>query len=136
VLELKALELARPHLLPEDLQSLLSENVAPATESEPVRIDNSLHAYLIDKANNYYIKDFFRRHGPYYEILFDWEDQDRETAIETVHQHREILEALLKQSWRGARKALSYHIRHNHPILTRVVDARRTHKSGTRHAHT
>jgi DNA-binding GntR family transcriptional regulator len=120
VLELKALNLARPRLLAEDLRSLLSKNVAPEARSEPVKIDNSLHAYFIDKANNSYIKDFFQRHGQYYEILFDWEDQDRKTAIETVHQHRQILEALLNQDWREARKALSYHIRHNHPILSRL----------------
>jgi DNA-binding GntR family transcriptional regulator len=120
VLELKALELARPHLVAQDLESLLIKNVAPGARSEPVKIDNSLHAYFIDKASNSYIKDFFRRHGPYYEILFDWEDQDRKTAIETVQQHRDILEALLKQDWRGARKALSYHIHHNHPILSKL----------------
>ena len=120
VLELKALNLAQPHLLVQDLRLLLSNNVAPEASSEPVTIDNSLHAYFIDKANNSYIKDFFQRHGPYYEILFDWEDQDRKTAIETVRQHRNILESLLKQDWRGARKALSFHIRHNHPILSKL----------------
>jgi DNA-binding GntR family transcriptional regulator len=120
VLELKALSLARPHLLPEDLQSMVSKNVAPTSASEPVKIDNSLHAYFIDKANNAYIKDFFQRQGQYYEILFDWEDQDRKTAIETVHQHLEILESLLRKDWREARKALSHHIRHNHPILSKL----------------
>jgi DNA-binding GntR family transcriptional regulator len=121
VLELKALELARPHLVAKDLQLLLDKNVAPGSRTEPVKIDNSLHAYLIDKANNTYIKDFFQRHGPYYEILFDWEDQDRKTAIETVRQHRDILEALLREDWRRARKALSYHIRLNHPILSKLT---------------
>ncbi len=120
VLELKALEIARPHLKADDLRSLLGKNVAPESHSAPMKIDNSLHAYFIEEANNPYIKDFFRRHGPYYEILFDWEDQDRKTAIETVHQHRDILEALLKQNWRGARKAISYHIRYNHPILSKL----------------
>ncbi len=120
VLELKALSLARPHLLPEDLRSMISKNVVPTSASEPVKIDNSLHAYFIDKANNSYIKDFFQRQGQYYEILFDWEDQDRKTAIETVHQHLEILEALLREEWREARKALSHHIRHNHPILSKL----------------
>jgi DNA-binding GntR family transcriptional regulator len=130
VLELKALELARPHLLQQDLRSMLSKNVPPQSKSEPVRIDNSLHAYFIDKANNPYIKDFFQRHGPYYEILFDWEDQDRKTAIETVHQHHEILDALLNQNWRRARNALSYHIRHNHPILSKVANADGSAKRG------
>jgi DNA-binding GntR family transcriptional regulator len=120
VLELKALSLARPHLLAEDLRSMISKNVVPTSASEPVKIDNSLHAYFINKANNSYIKDFFQRQGQYYEILFDWEDQDRKTAIETVHQHLQILKALLKDDWREARKALSHHIRHNHPILSKL----------------
>jgi DNA-binding GntR family transcriptional regulator len=129
VLELKALSLARPRLVAQDLQALLSKNVVPANESESVKIDNSLHAYFIEKAKNSYIKDFFQRHGPYYEVLFDWEDQDRKTAIETVHQHQDILIALLKQNWGQARKALSYHIRQYHPILSKSVSARRTRKS-------
>ncbi len=128
VLELKALSLARPRLLDRDLQALLSKNVVPANEPEPVKIDNSLHAYFIEKANNSYIKDFFQRHGPYYEILFDWEDQDRKTAVETVHQHQDILSALLTQNWGQARKALSFHIRNYHPILSKVASALRERK--------
>jgi DNA-binding GntR family transcriptional regulator len=123
VLELKALDLARPRLLAQDLETMLRKNVPPQLKSGPVRIDNSLHAYIIDKAGNTYIKDFFQRHGPYYEILFDWEDQDRDTAIETVQQHHDILDALLKQEWRRARNALSSHIRHNHPILSKIASA-------------
>ena len=88
---------------------------------ERPRIDESLHAYIIEKSNNGYIKDFFDRHGPYHAILFDWEDQDRQTAIETARQHRDILNALLQKKWRTARKALSDHIRWNHPILSKVV---------------
>ncbi|HVT30810.1 MAG TPA: GntR family transcriptional regulator [Lacipirellulaceae bacterium] len=126
VLELKALSLARPRLVDRDLQALLSKNVVPVDESEPVKIDNSLHAYFIEKANNSYIKDFFQRHGSYYEILFDWEDQDRKTAIETVRQHQAILSALVERNWAQARKALSYHIRQYHPILSKIVSARRT----------
>ena len=42
------------------------------------------------------------------------------TAIETIRQHREILTAMLAQNWSAARKALSHHIRHNHPILDEV----------------
>lgn len=121
LLELKALELAKPHLVKEDLQKILDGNVIPKTNADKVLIDNSLHEYIIDKAGNYYIKDFFQRQGRYYDILFDWEDQDRETAIETVRQHRSILNSLIKKDWRSARKALSYHIRDNHPILSKIV---------------
>ncbi|WP_417381561.1 FCD domain-containing protein [Gimesia sp.] len=121
LLELKALELAKPHLKEEDLQKILNGNVIPQSAKEDVQIDNSLHEYLIEKAGNYYIKDFFQRQGRYYDILFDWEDQDRETAIETVRQHQAILTALIKKDWRAARKALSYHIRDNHPILSKII---------------
>lgn len=121
VLELKALDLARPHLKDDDLHRLLRGNSVPKSAGKPPQIDNSLHEYLIGKAGNPYIKDFFERHGRYYDILFDWEDLDRPTAIETIRQHREILEALLARDWRGARRALSYHIRDNHPILSRII---------------
>jgi len=121
LLELKALELAKSHLEEADLQKILDGNVIPQSENEAVQIDNSLHEYLIEKAGNYYIKDFFQRQGRYYDILFDWEDQDRETAIETVRQHRAILTALIRKDWRSARKALSYHIRDNHPILSKII---------------
>ncbi len=121
LLELKALELARPHLVDEDLQSMLDGNAMPTSEDDLPRVDDSLHTYIIEKANNVYIKEFFDRHSPYYSILFDWEDQDRETAVETIRQHRIILSALLNKDWRAARKALSHHIRCNHPILNKIV---------------
>lgn len=121
LLELKALDLAKPFLVKEDLQKILDGNVIPKSDSESVLIDNSLHEYIIEKAGNYYIQDFFQRQGRYYDILFDWEDQDRKTAIETVRQHQSILKALIKKDWRSARKALSYHIRDNHPILSKIV---------------
>lgn len=124
VLELKALELARPHLVAGDLQAILEGNRFPETDDDLPVIDNSLHAYIIEKAGNEYIKEFFLRQGRYYEILFDWEDEDRPTAIETVQQHHDILRALLAKDWGGARRALSHHILMNHPILSRIVPRR------------
>jgi len=52
--------------------------------------------------------------------LFEWEDHDQEVAIETMRQHREILNALLKKNWSAAKKAMSHHIRDNHPILGKL----------------
>ena len=121
LLELKALDLSKSHLIEEDLRRILNGNVVPEADTDRVLIDNSLHEYIIEKAGNYYIQDFFQRQGRYYDILFDWEDHDRETAIETVRQHQSILNALIKKDWRSARKALSYHIRDNHPILSKIV---------------
>jgi DNA-binding GntR family transcriptional regulator len=121
LLELKALELARPRIDPARIQQLLDCNRFPLTEADWPQIDNSLHAYLIELAGNPYISDFFLRQGRFYDILFDWEDQDRDTAIETVRQHREILEAIQEKEWSAARKALAWHIRWNHPILSRLI---------------
>ncbi len=121
VLELKALELAQPRMVPSKIQALLDRNLFPASDADWPQIDNSLHAYILEQAGNPYIKDFFDRQGRYYEILFDWEDQDREAAIETVRQHRQILEAIIRQDWQSAKSALSWHIRWNHPILSKVV---------------
>ncbi len=119
-LELKALELAWDHLEPEQLQRMLQRNRLPRRRGEHPRVDESLHAYLIEKAGNPYIEDFFRRHGPYYAVLFHWEDHDRRIALQTVRQHRAILRALLERNRRQARRLLSHHIRHNHPILGRL----------------
>ncbi|WP_437204014.1 GntR family transcriptional regulator [Planctomicrobium sp. SH664] len=138
MLELKALDLSRPHLRDEDLQMILDGNQLPASEEVEPLVDNTLHAYLIDKAGNPYIRDFFERHGRYYEILFEWEAGDRTASVEAIHHHREILEALLLRDWKSAKRALSHHIRSNHPVLVRVAhrhgsfsNAESPHSNGT-----
>jgi DNA-binding GntR family transcriptional regulator len=121
VLELKALELARRKLDAQVLQRILDGNVVPESPNEPLRSDDSLHEYLITTANNSYIRDFFERHGRYYLQFFNWEgSNNRATAIEAIRQHRQILKAMLAKNWSEARKALSHHILHNHPILNEV----------------
>jgi len=129
-LELKALTLAFPKLVSADLQRMLDANVYPATAEELPQIDESLHAYLIKLSSNAYVKDFFARQGRYYELLFHWEDHDRDTAIETIRQHREILTHLIERNELAARKALSYHILNNHPILTQIAEIE-TNEEGT-----
>jgi DNA-binding GntR family transcriptional regulator len=121
LLELKALELAQPRLEPARIQTLLDGNRFAASDAEWPQIDNTFHAYIVEQAGNHYIRDFFERQGRYYEMLFDWEDLDREIATETVRQHRQILEAILRQDWQAARSALSWHIRCNHPILSTIM---------------
>lgn len=120
VLELKALELARPHLVAADLQAMLDNNRLPPSKDEEPVIDNSLHSYFIDKAGNFYIKDFFERHGSYFAMIFRKEAKDRDAAIGTAKDHQAVLIALLNKDWRGARKALSRHIRFNHPVLSKI----------------
>lgn len=120
VLELKALELARPKLETSELKRLLELNVTPTSADAPLNVDESLHEYLISTAGNGYIRDFMDRQGRYYRLLFEWEDRDRSVAIETMRQHHEILTALIKKKWSAARKALSHHILDNHPILSQI----------------
>lgn len=117
-LELKALELAWPQLVDDDLQRMYDGNVLPAGNGQQPIIDNTLHGYIITKADNRYITDFFGRHGKYYETFFRWEEADRQSAIATVHQHRAILGAMLARDRRAARAALVAHIRFRHPVLT------------------
>jgi len=115
-LELKALELARPHLEAADLQRMLHGN-EPGTE----RLDNDLHRYLIDKAGNRFIREFFERHGRYYSALFDYAAPEANVVKAMARQHRAILRALLARDWRAARKALAQHIRAQRPIVRRLL---------------
>ncbi len=116
-LELKALELAWHRLVDEDLQRMLDGNLIPTVPDEEPRNDNSLHAYLVEKARNPYIADFFERHGSYYRALFDWEALDREAQVQAVRHHRAIITALLARDRRAAAQSLIDHIRDNHPVL-------------------
>ena len=119
VLELKALGLAKGRLDDKKLKIILNGNVLPKNSELP-KVDNSLHSYIIEKARNRYIKDFFEHYGKYYEILFDWEDSNKKSAIRAAKQHRAILRALLKKDWRAAKKAMVYHIRNNHEVLKNI----------------
>ncbi len=123
-LELKALNLARPHLVDEDLRKILDGNHLPETPTDEPLIDDSLHQYIILRADNRYIADFFQRHGQYFSLLFDWEALDRETKIQTVRQHRDILEAILRKDWPLAESALEFHIQNNHPVLRKRMRER------------
>lgn len=120
-LELKALKLAWPRLVDEDLQQMLSRNRLPSSSRHQPESDDSLHSYLIEKAGNPYIADFFERHGKYYKVLFEWEGMDRKARIQTVRHHRAILTALLRRNRRAAVRALKNHIRHNHPVIQRFA---------------
>ena len=117
VLEPKALDLAWPRLVDEDLKTIYDGNMVPTGADQQPIVDDSLHAYIVGKAGNRYIRDFFQRHGRYFETLFEWEGTDRDAAIETVHQHRAILGALLARDREAAREALVAHVRFSHPIL-------------------
>src|SRR5262249_43541529 len=118
-LEVMALDLAWPRLADEELQAIHDRNRLPEGPNDRPVVDNSLHAYLIEKSKNPFIADFFDRHGAYYNILFDYESLDRDALIQAVQQHREILEALLRRDRPAAERALVNHIRNNHPLANR-----------------
>jgi DNA-binding GntR family transcriptional regulator len=118
-LEVKALDLARPALVAEDLQRMLAGNSAAAAAQS--RIDNNLHRYFIEKSGNRYIASFFDSHGGYYTALFDYAALGAEVVSEMAAQHRDILENALARRWVKARAALSNHIRAQKPVMEKVI---------------
>ena len=110
-LELKALDLARPRLERADLERMLANNEKS--------LDNDLHRYLLEKSQNRYIRDFFDRHGAYFTTLFD--TLSAGAVREMAAEHRRVLQALLRQDWTGAREALACHIRHQRPVVRKMM---------------
>ena len=124
VMELKALELAQFKLskpqAKQRLKEIKASNQISKNGKVKVRIDNSLHQYLLELADNPYLDDFFQRHGKYYSILFEWEGGNDNAAIQAVHQHHAIIDALINEKWALARTELSEHLRTNHPVLQEI----------------
>ena len=124
VMELKALELAQSKLSKPEakhrLQEIKASNQILKNRKVKVKIDNSLHQYLLELAGNPYLDDFFQRHGKYYYILFEWEGGNENAAIQAVHQHHAIIDALIDEDWALARTELSEHLRTNHPVLQEI----------------
>jgi DNA-binding GntR family transcriptional regulator len=127
VLDLKALALAWPRLVDEDIQRMIDLHHLPNLADGAPRIDHSLHDYLIDKAGNRYITEFFERHGPFFAALLDWEELDREAAVQTVREHLAILNALLQRDRPAAERALSDHIHNHHSLLRQRVRSHGAH---------
>lgn len=121
VLELKALDLARPRIREADLLPILAGN--PAVENDqPPLLDNRLHDYLIEKSGNRYIQLFFRQYtAAYFTAAFDHAAPEARVVAEMAAQHRAILEALIARRWGRAREALVQHIRAQKPILMRIL---------------
>jgi DNA-binding GntR family transcriptional regulator len=118
VLELKALDLARDRLDAAELKRMLAGNVPGVRRP---RLDNDLHVYFVEKADNAYIGDFFERHGAYYTSVFDFAAPETCLVSEMAEQHRAILEALIARDWPKARAALSRHIRAQRPIVKALL---------------
>lgn len=121
-LELKALDLARPHLERDQLEQMLAGNPVTA-EGEPPRLDNRLHQYLIERSGNRYMQSFFRQYtATYYTAVFDYAAPEAHVVAEMSSQHRQILEALIAKHWAKARQALSDHIWAQRPILKNLLN--------------
>ena len=122
VLELKALDLARPRLERAMLDELLRGNQAPEKDAAAV-FDNRLHAYWIKKSENTYIIEFFNAYGRFFTTLL--EDLAPEAAVvaEVAEQHCRILEAVIDHRWPDARRELRRHIRDQAPIAKRAMEA-------------
>ena len=110
VLEKKALTLARPNLVDADLRRMLAGNTSRTGNP---RIDNSLHAYLVEKSGNGYLREFFDHHGAYYTSLLNFAAPETRVVAAMARQHRKILRALLTRNWPRARRELTRHIRAN-----------------------
>ena len=120
LLELKALDLARPHFNAEELQQLLEAN-QPAKRKKPARLDLDLHQYWITRCGNYYIQDFFSRYGGFYNALFNYAAVDSKAKTLMATEHRDIIHCLLNEDWRGARKALQVHIRDQREAVSQMI---------------
>jgi DNA-binding GntR family transcriptional regulator len=120
LLELRAIDLARPRLESAALKRLLDQN-RPGDSTTPTRFDNGLHRYWIDQSGNRYIRGFFDRYGAYFAALLDYAAIGEPLLGELAAQHRTILEALLHKQWRQAKVALVRDIRRLRPILKDTI---------------
>jgi DNA-binding GntR family transcriptional regulator len=123
-LERTALSLARPYLDKAALEAMLAGNAPTSREAAP-RLNNDLHAYLIEKSGNPYIQDFFARHGRYWAALFDFAAPEAQVLRDVADQHRTILTALLREDWKTAEQALSQHIRAQRVIVQKLMTAKK-----------
>jgi len=121
-IEFKALDLACSKLKCKESKSSLRiiRQANKISDSGVATIDNSLHQFLLELADNPYLQDFFDRHGKYFSILFNWEGENPEAAKQAVAQHHDIIDALLDENWALAKKHLSHHLRENHPVLQEI----------------
>lgn len=131
VLELKALDLAKPHLERHALEQMLANNQM-TSRNHPPQLDNRLHQYLIEKSHNRYIQSFFHKYtAAYYTAVFEYAAPEAHVVAEMAHQHRQILQALIAGHWAKAQKILSDHIWEQRPILKKLLDATRAQRKET-----
>lgn len=123
-LELKALDLAKNNLEDAKLERLLKRNTPDAKGR--IRIDDSLHAYLIERAGNRFIEGFFSQHGAYHTALFNYASLTGSFLAKMADQHQEIIQGLLEKKISQAKRRLAQHIHSQRApvaeLLARVGD--------------
>lgn len=118
-LELKALDLAKGNLEDKVLERLLKRNTPSANGKS--RIDDDLHAYLIERSENRFIIGFFDQHGAYYSALLNYASLVGSFLTEMAEQHQDILHALLDRDYTTARRHLRRHIRTQRPNVAHLL---------------
>lgn len=133
-LELRALDLAKPHLVREELEQMRTDT-EPSDRNCPATLDNRLHQYIIEKSGNHYIQDFFQQHvAVYYRTLFHYAAPETSVVAEMASQHRRVLDALIARAWKRARLALAEHIQAQERVLARLLEiADRNKRSDRQH---
>ncbi|MFT4840376.1 MAG: DNA-binding GntR family transcriptional regulator [Planctomycetota bacterium] len=128
-LEVQALDLAKARISDPDLARFLLGNNDDAVAAGA--IDNDLHAYFVEKANNHYLAAFFASHGRYYSRLFDFAAVDANLLEEMANQHSEILEHIRAKHWARARTTLRHHIHSQAPVLSAAIERLTSHHQPT-----
>ena len=120
VLELKAIDLAKDHLEEDVLKRMLEGNTPDANGN--TRLDDTLHAYWIERAGNAFITGFFKQYGAYHTALFRYAGSAGSFVPEMAASHCNILEALLERHYGEAKRLLRQHIRAQRPIMARLLE--------------
>jgi len=121
LLEIEALELARPRVSKVDIKRLLDANTI-AKKGSKERLDNSLHKYFIERSGNRYLMEFFEQHvALYYEALFGYAAPETSMISNSIRQHRRFLAAILNDSWQTARRELIRHIRYQGRLSEQLI---------------
>lgn len=130
MLELKALDLARDKFSENELRQLLKAN-RPGHGKDRSLLDFDLHDYWIERCDNRYIREFFARYSAFYNALFNYAVIDEEVKREMAREHCEIIERLLERDWKGARQALSHHIREQRSAVSRMINYLKSEKKAS-----
>lgn len=123
-LELKALNLSRGKMDVKKINTYIHNNELGLDGLQ--KIDDGLHDYFIKCSGNPYIKTFFEKQGLYWTALFNYAAPETKKVSEMAAEHRELLQAILRDNWTLAQKILTHHTRAQVPIIAELVDIIRT----------